>query len=156
MIAKRPDTRLSPFFGFVMVAILTVVMSACSVRFISDYDETTDRSVTELQRKVETFLVKMENTAGTSEGEYVNNKAFYDDVKVALSAMRVRAAAMPKNELTVQSIDLIEENIENLRQLHERRGEKGLSKALVEPIRTAINAQFTAILKLEFAKKRGE
>ena len=156
MMTNRRDPRLRFLFPFMVVIILPLALVGCSVKFISDYDEVTDRSVIELQKRVETFLVKMEGVAGTSAGEYANNRAFYDETKVALSGMRVRAAAIPKNELTMQAVALIEENIENLRQLHERRGEKGLSKLLVEPIRTALNTQFTAIMKLELAKKRGD
>ncbi|MFQ5656342.1 MAG: hypothetical protein ACE5G5_02280 [Candidatus Methylomirabilales bacterium] len=154
MFVSRNKERLTFLFTLVM-AILTVAIGGCQVRLISDYDAVIDRSATELQKKVETFLVKMEGAAGTSAGEYANNKAFYDETVVALSAMRVRAAAMPKNELTVESIDLIKENIENLRKLHKRRGERGLSKTVIDPVRTAMNTQFTAILKLELAKKRG-
>ncbi len=53
-------------------------------------------------------------------------------------------------------MQLIEKNIENLRLLHEKRGQKGLTKDLTEPVRAIINIQFKAMLTLEFAKKRGK
>lgn len=155
MIAGRRDARVRFNLALVLFSMLTLVMSGCTVKFISDYDEVTDKSATALHKKVETFLIKMEHTAGTSAGEYVNNKDFYDETQVALRAMRIRAKAIPKNQLTVEHIDLLEKNVDELRNLHERRGRRGLPKTLVDPIRTAIGAQFTAIIKLELAKKRG-
>ncbi len=133
-----------------------LMIAACTVKLISDYDEALDRAASDLQIKVEAFLVKMQASAGTPDGEYAKNSTFYDEVKVALSAMRLRAEATPKNELTVEQIGLLEKNLENLRQLHESAGPAGLSKTVVATTRTLLNTQFKAILTLELAKKRGQ
>ncbi|MFQ5847954.1 MAG: hypothetical protein ACE5IQ_09860 [Candidatus Methylomirabilales bacterium] len=156
MTVKHPATHLRVRFALVMFSLLTLVVSGCSVKFISDYDEVTDKSATALHKNVERFLLKMEATAGSSAGTYRKNKTFYDEAKVALSSMRMRAKAIPNNRLTVQHIELLEKNIDALRTLHEKRGPKGLAKPLVDPVRDALDAQFTAIIKLELAKKRGE
>lgn len=140
----------------VLFSFFLLIASGCSVKLISDYDEITDKSVTELQKKVETFLIKMEGSAGSSEGEYINSRSFYNEARVEISAMRLRAEAIPENKITVQHINEIEKNIENLRLLHEKRGQKGLTKDLTEPVRAIINIQFKAMLTLEFAKKRGK
>jgi hypothetical protein len=139
-----------------LVIALMAVSLGCTVKLIADYDEIIDKTATDLQGKIETFLTRMERTAGTSEGEYDNNTAFYDEIKGVLSSMKVRARAIPKNELTVQHIELIEENIENLRKLHEKQKEKGLTKTYIDPARTALNTQFTALITLQNALKRGE
>ena len=148
---RRRIAVLSVLFSFFLL-----IVSGCSVKLISDYDEVIDKSVTELQKKVEAFLIKMEGAAGTGEGEYINNRSFYNEARVEISAMRLRAEAIPENKITVQHINEIEKNIENLRLLHERRGQKGLTKDLTEPVRAIINTQFKAMLTLEFAKKRGK
>ena len=155
MNASRTRASLPYRLAILAVSLLTLIMSGCSITLISNYDEVTDKSATELQKKVEHFLLTMQAAHGTSAGEYANNKAFYDESTVALSAMRLRAGAIPHNERTVEQIGEIEKNIDRLRQLHEQRGPAGLTKTLVDPIRTLINTQFKAILTLEIAKKRG-
>ncbi|MBI2370560.1 MAG: hypothetical protein HYV08_10085 [Deltaproteobacteria bacterium] len=97
----------------------------------------------------------MEATPGTSEGEYANNRVFYEQARAALGAMRFRAQASPGGEPTVQHLAELEKQIENLRRLHERRGQAGLTRAAIDPIRTAINAELKAIVALELARKRG-
>ncbi|MBI5179940.1 MAG: hypothetical protein HZA05_00895 [Nitrospirae bacterium] len=140
----------------VLFSLFFLIVSGCSVKLISDYDEVIDKSVTELQKKVEAFLIKMEGSAGSSEGEYINNRSFYNEANVEMSAIRLRAEAIPENKITVQHINEIEKNFENLRLLHEKRGQKGLTKDLTDPIKVILNIQFKAILTLEFAKKRGK
>ena len=154
MVINRNRSRLA--FLFVLFPLFFLIASGCSVKLISDYDEVIDKSVTELQKKVEAFLIKMEGSAGSSEGEYINNRSFYNEARVEISAMRLRAEAIPENNITVQHINEIEKNIENLRMLHEKRGQKGLTKDLIEPVRAIINIQFKAMLTLEFAKKHGK
>ncbi len=156
MYSSRTVTRRHVRFVVSLLSILALAQLGCSIKLISDYDEATDKSATALHKKVDKFLIKMEREAGTPEGTYAKNTEFYDEIKIDLSSMRVRAKAIPKNQLTIEHIDLIEENIEKLRELHEKRGEKGLAKALVDPIRAAMDAQFTAIIRLELAKKRGD
>lgn len=154
MVINRNRSRIAVLF--VLFPLFFIIVVGCSVRLISDYDEVIDKSVTELQKKTEGFLIKMENAAGTSEGEYINNRSFYNESKVEITAIRLRAEAIPENKITVQHIAEIEKNFENLRLLHEKRGQKGLAKDLTEPIRAIINIQFKAMLALEFAKKRGK
>jgi len=139
-----------------LLCVLIASVSACKVRLISDYDEVIDHSTTELQKKVEGFVRKMESSAGTADGTFETNKAFYDDVLTDISALRVRALAAPNNSLTVQEIDLIEKNIKQLRDLHANSADKSLRPAIAEPALTALNVQFVSLLKLELAKKRGE
>ena len=150
---------ISPVTRRVLPLVLMIVVCqgwGCTLKLISDYDDVTDKSVTELQKKVETFLVRMEAAAGTSEGEVGSNKAFYDETKIALSSLRLRAEAIPNNKLTAEQISGLQDNIEVLRKLHESAGHGGLTKILVEAPRTAFNTQFKAILTLELAKKRGK
>lgn len=127
-------------------------LSACtSIRLISEYDRETDIAVTAFQRKMEGFLISLERNIGKEEAEYKNNVGFYDGVKVDLSALRVRVAAIPKNEITIQQIDLLIGNVDNLERIHKL----GITQEDIYPLRIAFNESCTAILKLELAKKRG-
>lgn len=150
-------------FPFFILAIV-FALGGCTVKLVASYDEVTDKSVTSLQKKVETFLVGLESKDGLPECSYENNVKFYEEAKVDLSAIQVRAAAIPKNELTNQQIKLLRDSLDSLELLHKLKDKKSkekdslqcISKDEVEPLRIAFNSSFTAILKLELAKKRGE
>ena len=123
------------------------------MKLISSYDESTDRAVTQLQRDIETFFVTVERQAGMPECEYENHVEFYQDSKVAISAIEVRARAIPKNEITIEQIALLKDSMDKLEQLHELGC---FSPGQVENLRNSFNTSITAILKLELAKKRGD
>ena len=150
---------LSGLFIFVIFTI-----TGCTVKFISSYDEATDVAVTALHRKVETFFITLESGEGLPGCTYDNHKKFYEEAKVDISAIQVRAEAIPKNEITIQQLKLLSNSLDQLEQLHKLKkklsDEQGklicLTRQEIAPLRTAFNASFTAILKLEIAKKRGD
>ncbi len=146
-------TWLRFFTAVVVPLVLAAATAGCTIKLISDYDETTDKAVTQLQRKVDGFLVDMQRKAGTPEAEYTKNAQFYDQARVDVDALRVRAQAMPKNDITVQQINLVQDSLDKLEKLHKL----GFSSPEeIVPLRSAFDISFTAILKLELAKKRGE
>ena len=65
----------------------------------------------------------------------------------------MRARAIPDNDITIQQIVLLKENIDLLEQLHKLGC---LTKEQIETLRISFNSGFTAILKLELAKRRGD
>ena len=133
--------------------ILTLIFSVgcTSIKLIADYDEIIDSSITEFQKNMETHLIKLERNIGTDDASHENNIDFYDEARVELSSIRVRAAAIPKNELTLTQIELLIQNLENLEKIHKL----GMAANDIPPLRNAFNTGTTAILKLELAKKRG-
>jgi hypothetical protein len=137
--------------GTVTLIFILTLAGCASIRLISEYDRETDIAVTAFQKKMERFLISLERNIGKEGAEYKNNVGFYDGIKVDLSAIRVRAAAIPKNEITTQQIDLLIENVNNLERIHKL----GMTHEDIPPLRTAFNESCTAILKLELAKKRG-
>ena len=139
------------FLSGFLLGFLILLPIQCTVKLIADYDEFTDKAVTELQRKVNGFLVGLERTIGTPDAAYEKHTKFYDAVKVDIDAIRVRAEARLKNEITVKQLRLVQESMDQLEELHEL----GFSKIeQVELVRKGLDAHFTAILKLELAKKR--
>jgi len=132
---------------------LASALSGCSVKLISSYDETTDKAVSALQRKTEAHLVALEAVEGLPECKYEKYKQFYEEARVDASAIAVRAAAIPKNEITTEAVTLLAGSLGSLEKLHKIAC---LSKDQIAPLRTQFNTSFTAILKLELAKRRGE
>jgi hypothetical protein len=137
-----------PWRFVLLLAILATI--GCSIRLIAEYDKRIDDGVTELQKKTEAFLTKMERIAEASEGTYAKHIAFYDEVKVDLSALKVRADAIAFNDLTSKQIGLLQDSFKSLEEQHK----KGLKAVMIESIRQSLNTHFTSILKLEIGKQR--
>ena len=133
-----------------ILSLVLVAAIGCSIRLISEYDKKIDDGVTELQKKTEAFLIKMERIAETPEGAYTKHIGFYDEVKVDLSLLKVRADAIAQNDLTSKQISLLQDSFKSLEEQHK----KGLKAVMIESIRQSLNTQFTAILKLEVSKER--
>jgi len=131
-------------------------MMGCAVHFVSDYDEVTDRTITELQARTEAFVLKMADAAGTPAGTYDSNKVFYTEAKATILTIESRASTMPRNQTTVDQLKKLEENIALMAELHQKAGDKGLTSDLAGPVRDILDVQFRAIMKHEMDKKRGK
>jgi len=152
MMQKTCLTKSCPVLLRAFLA-LVFALSGCTVKLISSYDETTDKSVTALQKKTEAHLVALETVEGLPECKYEKHKQFYEEAKVEVSAISVRAAAIPKNEITTEQTILLASSLDSLEMLHKIAC---LTKDQIKPLRMQFNSSFTAILKLELAKRRGE
>ena len=148
-LARKVRTTIFPVFCLVAI----IAISGCTVTLVSNYDEKTDADVTQLQKNVETFLVTVEGQSGLPECVYDNHKNFYQKTVVEISAIDVRARAIPNNEITIEQVRLLKENLHTLEQIHKMGC---FDPEAVEIVRNSFNSSFTAILKLELAKKRGE
>ena len=67
--------------------LLITLISGCSIKLISDYDQLIDQYATELQSEIETFLIKMERLAGTVEGSCAGNTGFNDQIQGTLTTL---------------------------------------------------------------------
>ena len=154
----RSFTPIADRYMSMIVILFLVGLSGCTAKRISRYDEETDRLVMALQRRVETFLVKLEEVDGLPECTYDHHKPFYSAAKVEISAIHLRAAALPKNQPAIDQVGLLSQSLDSLEQLHKgklKRGRSCFSKEEIEPVRRSFNAGFVAILKAELAKKQG-
>ena len=136
------------------ISLVVLLLTSCtSIRLISDYDEITDKKVTELQEKFAQHFVKLERVIGTEQANYDNFIQFYDGVKADLSTLRVRANAIDKNEIVIKQLDFLDRNVSDLESLH-KIGFKKTSE--IVPLKDAFDRAFTAIIKLQMGLKRGE
>lgn len=143
------------FMPFMLVFVMFI--SGCTVTLVSKYDEQTDANVTALQKKFDAYFLKLDG-ASFPDCSFAANKTFYDDVNVQLSSTQVRANAIPLNDITLQQLDALSNAISGLENAQKMRDSKSscLPAELVKTDRTMFNSIFTAILKFELAKKRGE
>ncbi len=144
----KPSRVLSVF----SLCFCVLVLTGCMASLISDYDENTDRAVTELHKEFETFFVTLKTQTDQADCRYDNHKTFYIESAVSVSSIEIRASAIDKNEKTVEQIGLLKQSMNTLQQLHEL---SCLSEGQIESLQSSFNSMFTAILRLELAKKRG-
>jgi hypothetical protein len=133
-----------------LVAFFFVVSSCTSIRLISDYDEITDKAMNALQEKVTKTLVKLDANIGTNETAYEKYKGFYEEVKVDLNTLQIRTNAIDKNEIEQRQVQELSTMIDNLEKLH-KLGFNSLDQ--IKLLKQPFNAAFTALTKLQIAKK---
>ena len=59
-----------------ILSLVLVAAIGCSIRLIAEYDKKIDDGVTELQKKTEAFLIKMERIAEFLKGLIRNTSVF--------------------------------------------------------------------------------
>jgi hypothetical protein len=130
--------------------ILALLVQGCHVFLISGYDEVTDKAATELQKKTTEFFIKLERNIGKTEASYESNKKFYDDFRVELSSLKVRADAVEKNKIVQDQIAELNKMIDSLEALHKI----GFATAeQLKPLKQPFDSAFTAIIKFQLALK---
>lgn len=140
-------------FAAVLMTIMMLIQSCTSIRLISDYDEITDKTITQVQEKVSEYFVTLERTVGSEEGNYQHFTETFDSIKVDLNTLAVRAAAFDKNRIVQEQVSELKSMITNLGELHKLGFE---TYDQIKPLRQPFNTAFTAIIKLQLALKRGE
>ena len=121
-----------------------------SITLIAPYDQKIDDGVTNLQKSTAEFFTKIDRQGGSNREDYKNYTKFYDDAKVTLSGLSVRANAFTNNNLTTEQLVVLSEQFRDLEQTHMKIG---ISREAVPEYENAFNRTFTAILTLEIAKK---
>lgn len=149
----HPSHTRKPLLVIVMMA--GFLLSAC-VTLMAPFDETTDRLATDLQRKISTHIESLDG-AVAPDCLYPAHAAFYDEARVDISALNVRARAFDMNAQTIQQTEALRESVDALEQLHQlaTNAHRCLSHDELSPLRRAFDSQVGAIIRLEIAKKRG-
>ena len=136
--------------GVVLAIILA--LGGCSLVAISPYDSSADKAITKLHKQTADFFAESTKAADEPDCGYSHHLPFYQNSKVSMSSLLVRARAMADNSLTVSQLELLSSNYDNLAQLHQLGC---FTPAQVNELWVSFDASFSAILKLELAKKYG-
>ena len=136
--------------NYQLILALAIFVTGCTMRFIATYDPAVESDALQLQSKLNAFFDDLQNTAGTPEGEYDRYAAQYADLHAQLGDLQARAALQSRNQLTNDSLTLLEDNLVILETAHR----EGLSAAEVPVLRKLIDSQVRMLVQLEAAKKR--
>lgn len=152
-----PRPRRAGVGLIIALLVVSIGLTGCTnVQLVGPYDQQTVDAVTALLKKIESQLIRLERILETptpeaaDQAKYERYADFYDEIKLDLSLIRVRANALPQNERTVKQIDELGAAIGNFEQLHKG----GLNRQVVSTSRRILSQAIEAILKAEFAKKR--
>jgi len=129
-----------------------LLLSSCSLVSISPYDSSADKAITKLHKQTAEFFAESTKAADDPGCGYSHHLSFYQNSKVSMSSLLVRARAMADNNLTVSQLELLSSSYVNLAQLHQLGC---FSPAQVKELWDSFDASFSSILKLELAKKYG-
>lgn len=155
----------------VCVAFFAICLAGCvPLKLVSDYDEKIDQGVTEVQKKVEAILTKIEGSADNPSATY--KPGDYSAIKEDLNVLITRAAASEKNEITVKQLytlgfallEAAPQPPDDLNLTQPKGGSLQQRNRMKEPfgpqdmrdLRALLGVSFRAILKFELAKKRGD
>lgn len=137
------------------IILLCLLLSGC-ITLLAPYDDKFDQMATDLQRKVATHIEALDGS-DMPDCLYAAHAAFYDAARVDVSALAVRANAHALNAPTIAQIDSLKVSIDDFEKIHQLASRKPrcLGSDELAPLRRAFDQILGAILKLEFAKKRG-
>lgn len=144
--------RFNAYHWFAAVFLLAFGLNACTVQYVSRYDEATERSITSIQRTVEGLLQSIESRLGTPEADYENFAETYEQLHVDAALLNTRAQAIELNSITAEQSALLIGWLENLESLH-KTGFPNVPEVLLIPKQQASQI-FVAMLRFELAKKR--
>ncbi|HVA58101.1 MAG TPA: hypothetical protein VNF92_09445 [Gemmatimonadaceae bacterium] len=138
-----------------------LIAAGCTtVRLVSDYDETTDRDVSALQKLVDDSLTALARQSAPA-CLFAAHRQFYTAVHSALNALAMRNRARGAgNAATTDQIAVLDTvEFAALEHLHRLAGARTPAVCMdsvgLALDRQAIDQSFEAILRLELAKKRG-
>jgi len=136
--------------NYQLILALAIFVTGCTMRFIATHDPAVEGAALQLQSKFTAFFDDLQNTAGTPEGEYERYAAQYADLHAQVGDLQAKAALQSRNQLTNDSLTLLEDNLDILETAHR----EGLSAAEVPVLRKLIDTQVRMLVQLEVAKKR--
>ena len=144
----------------------SLTVGGCAIRLVSEYDEATDRGVTQLQSDVAAQLTQLKDLIDPQtrkpkhpDCEFDKFSGAYSRLAASAHVLVVRNEARQKNTLTTEQLKLLESSIgEELVTVHRESDDKCMNAGAIQVVSDALDQNFRAILKLELAKKlyRGE
>lgn len=137
------------------IVFALVAVTACQVRWVSEYDEQTDRAVTAYQQKMNTYFEQLREK-DWPECSYAASTDFYADASSDTIAILTRAQSLPKNDQTIRQAEALKDNLHEVRITHKESDadQACLSVPYVAKSQDFMNQIVRAILWLEQGKKR--
>lgn len=124
-------------FSFLHMTAACMFISGCTtIELVSKYDDQTDKAATEMQKDVTAFFVEMRTALTEKERSFSESQDFYRKQAVSISSMQVRANNIPKNTITQQQLQLVENQLATLALMHKGclRAQPGTTPAQLDEL----------------------
>jgi hypothetical protein len=134
-----------------LAAVAALLLAGCAVLFVSPYDETTDRAVSDLVAKTETFLGRYAATVDESgklarPGRAYDDEAakFYNEARGAAAAILLRSEQKDKNDEEIAILRDLSTRYDQLEASHRLgRITKTSAAGLHRTLRALVQVQLT-------------
>jgi hypothetical protein len=146
-IYRLQITKKLSHFG--LITFIAVFMSACSMLFISDYDQASMDEMQLINKKIDRFFIRL-NYADVKDRKYANYKEAYLDIDVELNALKTMQAVRPMNDLTLKQVDIVLEFWQKERTAHQQKD--GMANIFIKLHRSQYRRLFMAMIRGENAK----
>jgi hypothetical protein len=135
------------------LALLPLLLAGCSVLFVSPYDEMTDRAISDLVVKTETFLVRYSATTNdlgrlVKAGRAFDDEAakFYNEARGATAAILLRSEQKDKNQEEIKILQDLSSQYDRLEASH-RLG------TITKTSAAGLHTTLRALLQVQLTKK---
>lgn len=149
---RSPLSRSTPP-AFWILALLPLLLAGCSVLFVSPYDEMTDRAISDLVVKTETFLVRYSATTNdlgrlVKAGRAFDDEAakFYNEARGAAAAILLRSEQKDKNQEEIKMLRDLSSQYDRLEASH-RLG------TITKTSAAGLHTTLRALLQVQLTKK---
>ena len=146
-------------YWLVLVLLISLLIGcALKVKLVGEYDEITDKAVTDLNKKTASFFVKLKSSS-EADASYEANKKFYDDAQGDVAALILRAKVteegLKRNPLTRNFEDL-QKQYEDLAVLHKTSPNQKMIKSAEEAFEQSFRAIVENVLYLKWNQAQPE
>ena len=132
----------------VMFAVL-LFASTCSLLPSAPYDPAFDAGVVNLRKDVDAFFGEVAACNGTDRGTHSAFAGDYRTFTSRIAGLRGQASRHPRNDSTLQSLDLLRENFDKVESTHR----DGLRLQEVQILRELVDTQLRLLIQLERSKR---
>jgi hypothetical protein len=136
-----------PTVYWLTMVLLISFLAGCAfrVKLVGEYDEITDRTVSDLHRKTVSFFARLNSSSG-HDVSYEANRSFYEDAQGDVSTLILRAKVteegLKRNPLTRNFEDL-QKQYQDLAELHKTSP----SLQIMRSAEDALQRSFRAIVE---------
>ena len=138
--------------GALLLSLL--LLSACTVQLVSNYDSRTEESITSIRAKLTSLFFELEEQEGNKpDCSYENYSDQYKQLWVDMELMGMRERTKFKNDKTEEMVKVLNDALKKLQKTHQRGC---LNRLQIKLINKSLSDLLDSLLRAEVAKLRGE